>query len=109
MRIARGSTMATRSEAFHANQQRHPSKQAKKRLADHMAKKDRIKRKLHAHENVHAGKKATVALELPPKSGKRPSRKSTRSSANRSKFDSATEHRGGMAHASPEGRFRNGK
>jgi hypothetical protein len=100
--------MATRSEAFRANQQRHRSKQAKKRAAEHAAKKDRIKRKAGAHENVHARKKATTALEAHPK-GKRPSRKSTRGSANRSKYDSSIERRGEMTHATPEARFRNRK
>ena len=94
--------MATRSEQFHADAQRHPSKKSKKRAADHAAKKARAKRKAHAHENVRAGKKATVALE----SG---SRKSTRKSANRSKFDAPIEVRGERTHATPAERHRNRK
>jgi len=95
--------MATRSEQFHAEAQRHPSKKSRKRAADHAAKKGRSKRKLKAHENVHAGKKATVAIE---KGG---SRKSTRKSANRSKFDAPSEVRGERTHATPEERYRNKK
>jgi hypothetical protein len=100
--------MATRSEAFRAAQQRHQSKEARKRAGDHAVKKARIKRKLHAHENVHASKKATVALE-PHEKGKRPSRKSTRSSANRSKFDTNTELRGERSISRPESRFQRNK
>lgn len=101
--------MATRSERFHAEEQRHASKRAKKRAAEHDAKKARIKRKLHAHENVHAGNKATVALEPRPAKGKRPSRKSSRKSANRSKFDTSQELRSEAKKATPEARYRGGK
>ncbi len=102
--------MATRSERFHAEEQRHPSKRATKRTKDHEAKKTRVKRALHAHENVHAGKKATVALEArPTNKGKRPSRKSSRKSANRSKFDTSQELRSEARKASPDARFRSGK
>ena len=95
--------MATRSEQFHAAAQKHASKKSRKRAAEHAVKKARVKRKLKAHENVHAAKKATVALE---KGG---SRKSTRKSANRSKFDAPNEVRGERAHATPEERYRNKK
>lgn len=94
--------MATRSEQFHAAAQKHPSKKSRKRAAEHATKKARVKRKLKAHENVRAGKKATVALQPG-------SRKSTRKSANRSKFDAPIEVRGERTHATPEERFRNKK
>jgi hypothetical protein len=94
--------MATRSEQFHADAQRHPSKKSRKRAAEHAVKKARVKRKTKAHENVRAGKKATVALQPG-------SRKSTRKSANRSKFDAAIEVRGERAQGTPEARFRNQK
>jgi hypothetical protein len=100
--------MATRSEQFHAEEQRHATKKSKKRSADHTAKKARIKRKVAAHENVHAGKKATFALEARSAKGKA-SRKSSRKSANRSKFDAPSEVRGERNHATPEARFRNRK
>jgi len=94
--------MATRSEQFHADAQRHASKKSRKRAAEHAVKKSRVKRKLKAHENVRAGKKATVALE-------KGSRKSTRKSANRSKFDAPIEIRGERTHATPTERQRNKK
>lgn len=94
--------MATRSEQFHADAQRHASKKSRKRAAEHATKKARVKRKVKAHENVRAGKKATVALQPG-------SRKSTRKSANRSKFDAPIEVRGERTHATPEERYRNKK
>ncbi len=100
--------MPTRSEQFHADAQRHPSKKSKKKAAAHAAKKSRVKRKLKAHDNARAGKKATVALE-PKKAGARPSRKSTRASANRAKYDSAIEIRSEHAKATPTSRYRGGK
>lgn len=92
--------MATRSEQFHATQQRHRSKAAQKRAVDHAAKKPRLKKKLHAHENLHAARKATVALE------KGKSRKSTRGSANRLKYDTNVELRGERSYATPQAKHR---
>ncbi len=100
--------MATRSEQYRAQAQRHPSKQSKKKAAEHAAKKSRLKRKLKAHENVRAGKKATVALEPRPATA-RPSRKSSRASANRSKYDTNIELRAERAKKSPQSRYRSGK
>jgi hypothetical protein len=100
--------MATRSERFHADEQQHASKTAKKRQAEHSLKKGRIKRALHAHENVHAAHKATVALEPRPATG-RPSRKSSRKSANRAKFDANVELRGERAKVTPSSRYRGRK
>ncbi len=100
--------MPTRSEQFRANEQHHASKKSKKKAAEHATKKSRVKRKLKAHENVHAGKKATVALE-PRSPGARPSRKSSRKSANRAKADTNIELRGERAKATPTARYRAGK
>ena len=101
--------MATRSEQFRATQQKRRSKRAAKKAKEHDVKKARSKRSDHAHENVRAGKKATVALE--PRSAKgKSSRKSSRGSANRSRADvNVSELRGERAQASPEGRYRTGK
>jgi len=96
--------MATRSELFRAQQERHRTKRATKRAKDHADKKSRAKRSEHAHENVRAAKRATVALE-PRKTKGRPSRKSTRSSANRMKSDvNVSELRTERTHATPEAR-----
>src|SRR5690349_2259547 len=100
--------MATRSERFHAEEQRHQSASAKKRNAAHEAKSKRVKRALHAHENRHAAKKATYALEA-HSAGSRPSRKSTRGGANRAKADANIELRGERARSSPKTRARAGK
>jgi hypothetical protein len=100
--------MAKRSEVFRANAQRHPSKQSKKRALEHAAKKSRLKRKLHGHANLHAAKKATFALEPRPPKGTRPSRKSSRKSANRSKFDTNFELRAERKTASPHSRHDRG-
>jgi hypothetical protein len=98
--------MATRSELFHAQEQRHRSKTAKKRAKDHEAKKGRTKRSDQAHENVRAAKHASVALEPRPKKG-RPSRKSTRKSANRAKSDiTVSELRSVRRQAAPQRRHK---
>lgn len=70
--------MATRSEQFHAEEQRKGGGTKKKKPSE-LKKAPRAKK--------HAGKKATFALEA----GK--SRKSTRKSANRSKPESSLEIR----------------
>ncbi len=100
--------MATRSEAFRAEAQRHRSKQAKKLMAEHEKKNKRVKRVLHAHTNERAAKKASYALETHAP-GKRPSRKSTRGSANHAKSDSNFELRAERASRSPTRRARGGK
>jgi hypothetical protein len=53
----------------------------------------------------HAAGKATYALELPAK-GKRPSRKSTRKSANHAKADANLNRIEELRRGSPESRFR---
>jgi hypothetical protein len=100
--------MATRSEQYRAQAQRHPSKQSKKKSAEHASKKSRVKRKVAGRENVRAGKKATAALEPRPAKA-RPSRKSSRASANRMKYDTNLELRAERAKKSPESRYRSGK
>lgn len=100
--------MPTRSEQFHANEQRHASKKSKKKASQHTTKKSRVKRKLNAHKNVHAGKKATFAFE-PHTPGARPSRKSTRGSANRARSDTNIELRSERTKATPTSRYRGGK
>ncbi len=101
--------MATRSEQFRATQQKHRSKRAAKKAKEHEVKKARPKRAEHAHENVHAAKKASVALE--PRSAKgKASRKSSRGSANRGRNDvNVSELRGERSQSSPEGRYRTQK
>jgi hypothetical protein len=82
--------MATRAEQEHANaQKKGMSRKAKKR---HAAKVAKTEKKGPAHARTRAGKKATVALEQGKKEG-RPSRKSTRASANRSKAEATLEIR----------------
>ena len=78
--------MATRSENFRTAQERThtPNKAAKKRASRPHGAHDARGRT--THENVHAGRKATYALE-PRVASKRPSRKSTRKSANHAKAD----------------------
>lgn len=76
--------MATRSETFRSAQERthKPNKAAKKRAS----RANHDPRGRATHENRRAGRKATYALE-PRVASKRPSRKSTRKSANRAKPD----------------------
>jgi hypothetical protein len=71
--------MATRAEQFHSDAQRsgHPKRTSKKKA----------KKPTWSHDKAHAGSKATHAMEE-PRVG-RPSRESTRKSANRAKADSA--------------------
>lgn len=61
-----------------------------------------------AHENKHAGKKASYALEAQATEGA-PSRKSTRASANRAKPDTNLTLREERRKTSPETRFRKAK
>jgi hypothetical protein len=100
--------MATRAETFRAAEQRHRTKGAAKRLAEHESKKKRVKRALHAHDNVHAGKKAAYSLE--PRSAKgRASRKSTRGGANHTRADVNLELRSERRLRAPDTRARGGK
>ena len=98
--------MATKSERVHAEEQKHgPTPKAKKRAK---ARKTRADKLSAPHENVHAGKKASYAREEPAADGRK-SRKSSRSSANRSKPDTNLTLREQRAKSSPEARFRQAK
>jgi hypothetical protein len=86
--------MATRSEQYRSARERThtPNKAAKKRTQRHRAH--------DTHVNRRAARKATYALE-PRVAGKRPSRKSTRKSANRSKPDTNINLRSERRQRSP--------
>jgi hypothetical protein len=94
--------MATRSETFRsAHERTHtPNKAARKRA--HRPHGAHDARGRTTHENRRAGRKATYALE-PRVANKRPSRKSTRKSANRAKPDTninlRSERRQDAAHS----------
>jgi len=80
--------MATRAEKFRAAEERKPKRRAKKGPTGAHVAHDARGRK--TSPNRRAGRKATYALERRTP-GARPSRKSTRRSANRSKPDSNLE------------------
>jgi hypothetical protein len=87
--------MATRSQEFRAEAQR--TGHAKKRSAPVPPDEARL-----THNEAHRlDRKSTHALE---EGGARPSRKSTRGSANRSKSDSAQRITARVRNASPEAR-----
>jgi hypothetical protein len=95
--------MATRSEQKHADEQRRGARDTKpnkrvNRSKPGSAPADRLRSKKHAK------RKATHAIE-PDRKG-RPSRESTRKSANRSKPDTNLNLRENMVKGSPEARFR---
>ncbi len=93
--------MATRSEQHHAAEQRRgwAGKTKAKRSKPGVAPKHRSRAK------PHAAKKATYALEQTI-AGTRPSRKSSRKSANRAKADSGLNLAEALSKDSPESRFR---
>jgi len=94
--------MATRAQRQHADSQRHgPSAKTKKRAAAKKARKEKLATR---HADEHAAKKATYAIETHGKA--RPSRKSTRASANRAKADTNFNLREEMTKGSPESRYR---
>ncbi len=116
------SGMATRAEQFRSQNERarrgapkHPTKVPKRfpgeaateLIADALPPNQRKRRGIGhtATRNVsrHAGKKATFALE---DSATKPSRKSTRKSANRSKFESALHRRAADRTESADARAR---
>ena len=95
--------MATRSEQNHADEQRHGQRDTKtnkrvNRSRPGSAPSDRSRSKKHAE------RKATHAIE-PDRKG-RPSRESTRKSANRAKPDTSLNLREELQKGSPETRFR---
>ena len=95
--------MATRSEQFRATEARHGQSEgaAQRRAA---RSKPGATSEQRSRSKVHADKKATYALE--PATSGRPSRKSTRKSANRSKPDTAFNLTEQLKKGSPEARFR---
>jgi hypothetical protein len=76
--------MATRAERVRSDEQRS---HGKGRHRSHVSER-KPKKSAWSHDKAHAGSKATHALE-DTAPGKRPSRESTRGSANRAKADSA--------------------
>jgi hypothetical protein len=94
--------MATKSETFHAKEQRAAANAEPKvrpeRSKPGAAPGERTRSKKHAE------KKATYALEAPTEG--RPSRKSTRKSANRAKPDTNLHLRDTRQKTSPEARAR---
>jgi len=100
--IAPTSSMATRSEQFRANEQRKHAKNAKPVRA---AAARRPQTDETSQRTEHARKKATHALEITA-AGKRPTRKSTRGSANRAKPDTTFNLVESLVKGSPEARFR---
>jgi hypothetical protein len=87
--------MATRAETFRAGTQR--TGQGKKTSVK------KPKKAAWSHDKGHAGRKATHALEV---SAKRPSRESTRASANRVKADAAMNITEEVRQGGPEARAR---
>src|SRR4051794_503680 len=94
--------MATRAELAREEEERKRS--AAKRRAAAKAAKARAAKAPPAREKTHKETKATYAVE-PPHEGK-PSRKSTRKSANRSKSDTNFNLRESLQKGSPEARAR---
>jgi hypothetical protein len=92
--------MATRSEQAHAEEQR----KGPRGWIRAGRSKPGVPREDRSPDRKHAGKKATYALE-PEREG-RPSRKSTRKSANRSKADSRLNIREQIQKTSPDARAR---
>jgi hypothetical protein len=95
--------MGTRSEQFHANEQRRgPRDQGTNKRANRS--KPGLPPEERSRDKKRAGKKATYALEAPRKG--RPSRKSTRKGANRSKPDTNMVLREARAKGSAKSRYR---
>jgi len=94
--------MATRAERYRASVERERKKSPgrKRRVSVRKPKKS-----AWAHEKHHAGVKATHAYE-PTAPGTRPSRESTRGSANRAKPDSGYEITQETRFGAPESRAR---
>jgi hypothetical protein len=96
--------MATRSEQFHANEQRRgetPDDQRRRAARS----KPGVPLTERSRAKKHAEKKATYALEETA-AGAQPSRKSTRKSANRAKPDTNLTLRESLQKGSPEARYR---
>ena len=98
--------MATKSERVKAEEQK---KGTKPKRARKLARRKTDAEKHVHHEPKAAGKKATYEKEPAPPKGKRPSRKSTRAGANRSKPDTNLNLRSERAKSSPKARARASK
>jgi hypothetical protein len=97
--------MATKAEQFRANEQKSGAKGKKpKRRSTRKPKKAAWKRESH-----HAETKATHAIEERPSTGKRPSRVSSRGSANRAKGDASFERREEGKGTSSDAQYRKAK
>jgi len=94
--------MATRSEQYRANEERSGEV---KRAVRASRSKPGVPPAKRTREKQHAEKKATYAMEPVPEGG-RPSRKSTRKSANRAKPDATFNLVEELRKSSPTARFR---
>lgn len=95
--------MATKSEQAKAEAAKKGTKP--KRARKLARRKSDVEKHTH-HEPKAAGKKATYEKEPAPAKGKRPSRKSTRAGANRSKPDTNLNLRSERAKSAPKARAR---
>lgn len=100
--------MATRAEQYRAEDERERRASSAKTKKAKAKTKAKAKAKATAKPTSHAPKKATYAREAHSKTS-RPSRKSTRSSQNRSKNDAALVLSQEHERISPERRFRSSK
>lgn len=98
--------MATKAEKFHVEEERAAANEHKAKVRPERSKPGAAPGE-RTRAKKHAGRKASYALE-PPREG-RPSRKSTRKSANRSKPDTNLNLRETRQKTSPEARARLGK
>lgn len=98
--------MATKSERVKAEEAK---KGTKPKRARKLARRKTDAEKHQHHEPIAAGKKATYEKEPARAPGKRPSRKSTRPGANRSKPDTNVNLRSERAKSSPKARARASK
>jgi hypothetical protein len=94
--------MATRAERFHANEQRTGKTREPMRPG---RTKPGLPSEVRSRAKAHAARKALYALEETA-DGRRPSRKSTRRSANRAKPDATLNGIEELRKGSPQSRFR---
>ncbi len=96
--------MATQSEQFHADEQRRESAKKRKNAPRSNGSETQNVRD-GARKRGHTESKATYALE-PKTVGRRPSRKSTRKSANHAKSDAGLNRVEQQRKGSPDAAFR---
>ncbi len=99
--------MATKAEQAHAEEVREMAKKARAAKAKKKAKAPSKPTK-KAKKAARTSRKATVALETQSVTGQ-PSRKSTRSSANRKRSDTGLTRRAENKESSSDTRFRESK